>query len=409
MRKNTPNLTILARLNKQMPQITPAAPEKTLVASALDDGIDLGELGILRWVDVSDTEESPWQTRDGYDDEHIQTLEDSLNGQGLIEVPPARLKPGAEHIVQIAAGHCRTEAVRRGANAGSNLPDPERFQGKMLFWIRPLSDLAMAAIAVEENEARENPNWIERAKGYVNLKAELKKAGLADETATWEFVATKAKISKRRVLQIVALLKLPESAKKKIAEGIWNEKHGRAILETEPENREVLMGQIERKGLSGNDAGKAAANLRKTHPTQRDLDLGVAVDGAVKKAKKTRGKVAAQQNQASPTGGGSPFRLIPGGAAAPTLDPKTESQKMAAELAAGAPQVVMLTAEEMVDRIERFAHALPSAALELSKVGDMEPELKSRLSAALGRISTSAGEFYDALHVERALDEVSSN
>ena len=417
MRKNSPNLTILRKLDTMLPASRVAAitPEQAMAASALGAGIDLGELGILRWVAVGQTRDSAWQTRDGYDDAHIQSIGESLDGQGLIEVPPARFWPEDPSIVEIGAGHCRTEAVRRGHNAGSNLPAPERFLEHMLFWIRPLSDLQMAAIAVDENAARENPNLMEQARGYKNLHAELKKQGLTDEQTPWDLIAERAKVSRRRVFQIASLLKLPDEAKKRIASREWNEKHGRAILDTEPENRELLMRQIAGKGLSGNQAVNAARELRKTHPTQRDLDLGVTVGKAVKNAKRTRAKIASQDNRAAVEAGNSPLQLVKGGAETPVPDAAGDAQKIAAELAS-APQT---TAQKMAaahTELEQGLALLKNVQGDVSAGGELyQLEQLKRDTRAMGaEIKRIENELQTAFQKvretsEKATQEVSSN
>ena len=260
------------------------APATDVMEMALGAGVDLGPMGILRWVNLIELDDSPFQTREVISDEHIQSLIESLNGRGLIEIPPARY--GADGRVQIGAGHCRTMAVRMGANAGSQLPEPDRFQGKMLFLIKERDDLEMAAIGVDENVVRENPNPIELARGYKNLKMVLEREGLA-EGATWDVVAERAKVSKRRIFQLVALLDLPALARKRIAEGTWNEKHGRAILGAQPDHRELLMRQIVREDLSGNRAVARAGEMIKTHPTEAQKKLlEVAGEAIVTEAKR---------------------------------------------------------------------------------------------------------------------------
>ncbi len=267
------------------------APATDVMEMALGAGVDLGPMGVLRWVNIIDLEDSPFQTREEIADEHIQSLIESLNGQGLIEIPPARY--GADGRIEIGAGHCRTMAVRMGANAGSQLPEPERFVGKMLFLIKEREDLEMAAIGIDENVVRENPNPIELARGYKNLKLVLEREGLA-AGATWDVIAERAKVSTRRVFQLVALLELPSLARKRIAEGTWNEKHGRAILSAQPEHRELLMRQIIREDLTGNRAVARAGEMIKTHPTEAQKKLlevaGEAIKNEVKRTSEKSGK-----------------------------------------------------------------------------------------------------------------------
>ena len=267
------------------------APAPDVMQMALGEGVDLGPMGILRWVTVEELDDSPFQTREEVADEHLQSLIESLNGRGLIEIPPARF--GKDGRIEIGAGHCRTMAVRMGANAGSQLPQPERFVGRMLFLVKERDDLEMAAIAVDENVVRENPNPLELARGYRNLKRVLEREGLA-ENATWDVVAERGKVSTRRVHQLVALLHkdMPALARKRIAEGIWNEKHGRAVLSARPEHRALLMRQIIREDLSGTKSITRAGELFKTHPTTDTKLLLDIADDAIKneiKRKKTAG------------------------------------------------------------------------------------------------------------------------
>ena len=272
------------------------APAPDVMEMALGDGVDLGPMGLLRWVTVEELDDSPFQTREEISDEHLQSLIESLNGQGLIEIPPARF--GENGRIEIGAGHCRTMAVRMGANAGSQLPQPERFVGRMLFLVKERDDLEMAAIAVDENVVRENPNPLELARGYRNLKRVLEREGLA-ENATWDVVAERGKVSTRRVHQLVALLHkdMPPLARKRIAEGTWNEKHGRAVLSARPEHRALLMRQIIREDLSGNKAMTRASELFKTHPTtdtKRLIDIADdAIKSEVKRKKAESGKKSA--------------------------------------------------------------------------------------------------------------------
>ena len=271
------------------------APAPDVMERALGEGVDLGPMGVLRWVPLGELDDSPFQTREDISDDHIRSLVESLDGRGLIEIPPARL--GQNGRVQIGAGHCRTEAVRLGANAGSQLPDPDRFLGKMLFLIKERDDLEMAAIGVDENVVRENPNPIELARGYRNLKAVLENAGLPDD-ATWDVIAQRAKISTRRVHQLVRLFELPDLARKRIAEGTWNEKHGRAILGAAKEHRELLMRQMMREDLSGNRAIERASSLSKTHPTQGQKRLIEIADEAIKSEVKRKARAGGQKSAA---------------------------------------------------------------------------------------------------------------
>ena len=337
-----------------------AAPAPDMMEMALGAGVDLGPMGLLRWVDVSLADDSPFQTREEVSDEHIQALIESLNGRGLIEIPPARF--GDNGRIQIGAGHCRTIAVRMGANAGSQLPAPARFRGKMLFLIKERDDLEMAAIGVDENVVREDPNPIELARGYRNLKTVLEREGLA-EGATWDVIAERAKVSKRRIFQLVALLELPPLARKRIAEGTWNEKHGRAVLGARPEHRQLLMRQIIREDLSGNRAVARAAELFKTHPTTDTKRLIDIADDAIK-SEVNRKKVAGSKKSVA--------RLKKVGGDAPELSAQDEKAREPIEPANSTGITIgraVAGASTMENHLRTALHGLEVAAVAVEMSG----------------------------------------
>ncbi len=249
-------------------QTTSVAPAQ--IVSAFDhSGIEVAEIGArLRWVRVEHCEDSPFQTREEYDLEpegHIAGIAESMNRVGQLQPGIARPHPDKHKRdmgwVQLAVAHCRKRAIGHfGGNAGARLPEPNRYRGYLLLLVKPLDDLEMAFIAIEENENRKKPNLIERARGFLRLKKLLDERG---KSGTWRAFAESKGITYERLRQLARLLELPEVARKAIAKGGWNEKHGRAILRLKdaPDLQEILLSQLEKQKLSGNEADKRAGEL----------------------------------------------------------------------------------------------------------------------------------------------------
>ena len=286
--------------------------------SAFDaGGVALADIGAsLRWVDEAKCEDNPFQTREGYDEGfegHIEGIEQSFNRVGQLQPGIARPHPDktrrAAGWLQIGAGHSRLRAVRRGGNAGSNLPDPARFRGKLLVLVRELSDIEMAIIAIEENEARENPNLIERARGFARLQEVLTVAG---QGSTWKAFAESRGFTYRRLRQLLDLLELPPKAQKNIAEGYWNEKHGRAVLQlkAEPKLQAMLMRQISNEQLSGNAASARASELWKRIPNQSRLALEEAGKRVQREDAQRGADRAHEENRAALERGEARLRLV---------------------------------------------------------------------------------------------------
>ena len=381
-----------AQVARALGKAVDAPVEAAARSSALDSaGVELGDVGAkLRWVREDRCDDNPHQTRADYDAEgHVEGIAESFERVGQLQ--PGIARPHSDKAkreagwVQLAAGHSRLRAVRAGGNAGANLPDPERFIGHILLLVRPLNDIEMAVIAIEENEARKKPRVIERARGYLRLKTLLDEAG---QGGTWAEYAGSKGITYRRLRQLADLLQLDAPVQKAINEGTWNEKHGRALLslQEQPDQQKALLRHISDESLSGSGAIKRAGELKAAFPTQKTLEMQENSKRAGQEHLQREAERAREQNRAEVAAGTSPLHIVRSGGggegggykglhagAEPNQAPSQETPSDSAQLEAAKTQFEKPSAMKRI----QSAHAKIDAAYHELRAVDFGGRLQS--------------------------------
>ena len=170
---------------------------------------------------------NPNQPRKTFYDETITELADSIKQHGLLS--PIIIRPKGRKY-EIIAGERRYKAAEQ-----AGLKEVPAI-------IKKASDKDSKIISLIENIQREDLNDIDRASALSELKASLK--------LSWDDVAAKLSLSKRRIMDLVGLLDLPDEIKDSIREKILTERHGRAlrkILDRGDILRDVFKFVIEKK------------------------------------------------------------------------------------------------------------------------------------------------------------------
>ena len=157
-------------------------------------------------ISISRLTPNPNQPRKIFYEETITELAESIKEQGLLN--PIIVRPDGEKY-QIIAGERRYQAAQQ---AGLK---------EIPALIRKVSDSEARIISLIENIQREDLNDIDRASALRELKVNL--------GSPWEEIAKKLGLTKRRVLDLVGLLDLPEEIKDDIRQKRLTEKHGRAL------------------------------------------------------------------------------------------------------------------------------------------------------------------------------------
>lgn len=213
------------------------------VSSALDDlfptreGPQVDKDAV--WIERGLIEANPRQPRKKFSPATLRELGESLKANGQLQacvVRPHPLKP--EHF-QIISGERRWRA---SGPEFANLP-------RLRCVIREVDDATAFRLALAENVHREDLSIMERARALVQIKE-------SEPGFTWEKVAEQAQLSKRRILHLVELLKLPEEVVAHLEKGDINEKHARALLslQKQPEKQRLLLEEVLRDEMSGNAA-----------------------------------------------------------------------------------------------------------------------------------------------------------
>lgn len=149
---------------------------------------------------------NPNQPRKTFYEQTISELAESIKEHGVLSpiiVRPSGLK------YEIIAGERRFRAA--GQAGLKEIPAI----------IKKASDSDSRIISLIENIQREDLNDIDRASALRELKTTLK--------MSWEEIAKRLGLTKRRVLDLVGLLDLPDEIKEDIRQKKLTERHGRAL------------------------------------------------------------------------------------------------------------------------------------------------------------------------------------
>ncbi len=169
------------------------------------------------------------QPRRDFDDKALEALADSIKQHGVLQ--PILVRPLSSGGYRIVAGERRWRASRL---AGLE---------EIPVYIRELSDIQAAQVALVENLQREDLNPIEEALGY---KALMEQTG-----CTQDDVAKAVGKSRPAIANSLRLLGLDRKILEFIKNGELSSGHARALLATEdPKLREEIAKKAIREGLT---------------------------------------------------------------------------------------------------------------------------------------------------------------
>ncbi len=160
-----------------------------------------------RILAIDHVEPGPWQVRRDFRPEKMAELVESVRAQGVLEPILVRASEGGRY--QIIAGERR---FRAALEAGlTTVPA----------LVLEIDDVDARVVSLMENIQRDDLNEMERAEGLVSLKQ------LTGQT--WEEIGQRLGVTRRHVLHLVSLTKLPESVQALVREGRLSAKHGRLL------------------------------------------------------------------------------------------------------------------------------------------------------------------------------------
>ncbi len=204
-------------------------------------------------VEIDRIVPNPRQPRQRFTPEALRELADSIREHGVIQpLVVTQMRTGEREATpryQLIAGERRWQAARLAGLATVPVV------------VREVSTQGMLELALIENIQRADLNPLEEAAAYRQL--------MDDFQLTQEQVAARVGKSRVAVANAVRLLKLPDEARRALAEGQMSEGHARALLriESPAEQRKLLKHIIEdgwsvRQAETFGASAKAGANGR---------------------------------------------------------------------------------------------------------------------------------------------------
>jgi len=195
-----------------------------------DDLFDVNTAKGMVNISLSRLIPNPNQPRKTFYEQTILELAKSIKEQGVLS--PIIVRPRGDKY-EIIAGERRYKAA--GEAGLKEIPA----------LIRKVSNGEARIISLIENIQREDLNDIDRASALKELKENL--------SLTWIELGKRLGLSKRRVLELVSLLDLPEEVKEDIRQKKLTERHGRALkqLMDKPKALHDVYRFIEGEKLTG--------------------------------------------------------------------------------------------------------------------------------------------------------------
>lgn len=184
---------------------------------------------------------NPNQPRKTFHEESISELAESIKEHGILN--PIIVRPSGEKY-EIIAGERRY----RGAIIAELKEIPAI--------IKKVSDDGARIISLIENIQREDLNDVDRAAALKELKISL--------GSSWEVVAKGLGLTKRRVLDLVGLLSLPEEIQNDIRQKRLSERHGRALRQLVDQDEKLIQTVvfIKDKNLTGEQTQELVQKIK---------------------------------------------------------------------------------------------------------------------------------------------------
>ncbi len=190
-------------------------------------------------IDIDRIRPNPFQPRKNINLEGIEELAQSIKSCGLIQ--PIVVRRSMDRY-EIVVGERRYLACKKLG------------WKKMSASVQTLSDNAMATIALIENLQRENLNYFEEASGYVSL--------MKNFNLTQEVLAQRLGKKQSTIANKIRLLKLSAPVREKLVANGLTERHARALLKLDNEEKQLSMIQeIGERGLTVNQAEKRISKM----------------------------------------------------------------------------------------------------------------------------------------------------
>lgn len=199
-------------------------------------------MGDVQMIDLDCIDDNPWQPRLQEDREHIAKLAESIEQDGLLQVPTARPHPTEPGRYQLAFGHSRKSAYKMLRNSAL-----DQFMSMPLN-IRSMTDRQMADAAARENMARKDLSAIEVAGAIQRYMQDFQVTQL-EAAKIYGYTAQSS------VSNLLRLLELPPAIRDLVQLGKLPERIARTLVMVSRFNAEAAV-RIAVKLTDGNEGWK---------------------------------------------------------------------------------------------------------------------------------------------------------
>jgi len=219
-------------------------PTEPVAAPEVPEASSLG----LRELEIQAIEPNRYQPRDHFDEEDLQGLAASIRELGVLQ--PILVREREPGDFELIAGERRWRAAQLAGL--STIPAV----------VREVEDQTSLEHALVENLHRADLNAIEEAAAYQQL--------MDDFGMTQDQVAARVGKSRSAVANTLRLFQLPAGIQRMIIESDLSAGHGRALLQIDGPEQELLARRVLDEGLS----------VRSLEALVRGEEPGVATSGA---------------------------------------------------------------------------------------------------------------------------------
>jgi ParB family chromosome partitioning protein len=226
-------------------------------------------------VDISRIDSNPFQPRQDFDAAELQSLGESLRDHGLLQPVVVRK---VDDRFQLVAGERRLRAAKEVG--WTDVP----------VQLTEADDRQMAELAIVENLQRKDLNPIEKAASFQHY--------LQQYGCTQEELASRLKLDRSTVANLIRLLELPEPVQSAVRGAKITQGHARALLALGEEQEQVdFCRRIETERLSVRQTEAAVQEAIQEADAQAEPLGLVARDGTTSRRERPRNEHIASLEQ----------------------------------------------------------------------------------------------------------------
>lgn len=220
----------------------------------------------LRRVSIGEVVSNPSQPRQEFDSGEIESLSESIAAHGLLQPIVVRR---VDDRYELVAGERRLRAAKKAGL--TDLPAN----------VIEADDRNSFELAIVENLHRKDLNALEKAASFQQY---LERYG-----CTQEELATRLKLDRSTIANLIRLLELPEEVQSAIRTGKISQGHARALLPLGEEREQIeFCRRIEKEGLSVRDTESMVQKTLDDADDAADALGLIDQEGQRKKAGKAR-------------------------------------------------------------------------------------------------------------------------